>query len=470
MNPNQVSKNSLLTEITAANAANVSALFPEIDGTLFDRFNVFRDSAIANRVEKELLLIPDREEAQSHLETFLVHELFYCDYSVFNSEDSVFPCSRQAYTQPLNERLDVLFDAPESIVAIGVHSRFQSLRYLLQFLTNLAPNGLNEWRAWNKQQSQCTGQVAFSALISLILYPGLRVASSNQLGEPISWREYAFNVQHRDNLEWANFFDQAGIGSLITDVIFSPACTLDQSAEMLNEVDATLHRFDWTEFQNPVEWAPLTNCFSFEEKQTAVEIQDESLATTAKIADEVADSSTEIVRLRVELEGTKRSRALDAGERHTIYLPAWIPNESLGLYSVDDFVMHVGFHAPQSSGDMVTGLYLESTAIPLSLLPSLKDPLDEAVTDFLEDHCDWVKWSQQDNVKAQAIHSFWVSAIQDLGHDHIDDVARYILEIKGVAFGWGNADPADALEDIVRNLIIAGCYPDSDDEDPHFDD
>lgn len=159
-------------------------------------------------------------------------------------------------------------------------------------------------------------------------------------------------------------------------------------------------------------------------------------------------NTSKIYRLNVSVQGTKRSRTLDKGENYDMIIPTWIPNPEMDLFTLHDFVKHIVGVATLNSGDLVTRLWIESAELANSA------DLNSADCPYLQSNSPEIDWIFEHNVVQDVI--FNIINKSDLSLGELYETAQSVFEIGQYAFGWGNADPCDAIEEISLQLISAG--------------
>jgi len=159
-------------------------------------------------------------------------------------------------------------------------------------------------------------------------------------------------------------------------------------------------------------------------------------------------NTSKIYRLNVSVRGTKRSRALDEGENYDMMIPTWIPNPEMDLYTLHDFVEHIVGVATLKSGDLVTRLWIESAELDDSV------DLNSADSPYLQSNSPEIDWIFEHDVVQDVILN--IINKSDLSPGELHETAQSVFEIGQYAFGWGNADPCDAIQEISLQLISAG--------------
>lgn len=144
----------------------------------------------------------------------------------------------------------------------------------------------------------------------------------------------------------------------------------------------------------------------------------------------------EITRLKVKVVGTKRSRTIEDGEIFEMSIPTWMPNPDLDLYSLNDFIEFVSTEAPFNSGDRVLSILVQDAVV--------QDGTDP-VNIIESDHT----WSDRYDVVHNTLQSMW----HEIGGVDRTEIAFEIYQQYQHMFGWGNGDPADAIEDISISLL-----------------
>lgn len=145
-----------------------------------------------------------------------------------------------------------------------------------------------------------------------------------------------------------------------------------------------------------------------------------------------------LMKLKVSVIGTSRSRLLDVNEEHTFELPTWFPNPSMNLFTANDYQAYLIEGAAQSSGDRILSVEVFRAEVP--------DDIDKELA-MTDDSIDWIYKGDLVADNIQAIYE------EERISGGIDEVAQHIYENYLEWFGWGNGDPSDALEDIRRHLV-----------------
>ena len=155
-----------------------------------------------------------------------------------------------------------------------------------------------------------------------------------------------------------------------------------------------------------------------------------------------------LYRLKVVIEGTKRSKFLENGETSEFIIETWIPNEIKGLYGVNDYINHIARNSSEK-GDFVTSLILENIVVDDNL-----DINDLSSFLFNEDSSS-NKWSFEANI----IHDVIQDTITERSlfpSDNTDSLAIEIYPFMIGLFGFENAEPSDAIERISMGLSCLG--------------
>lgn len=163
-----------------------------------------------------------------------------------------------------------------------------------------------------------------------------------------------------------------------------------------------------------------------------------------------------IYRLNVLLKGTKRSRMLENDESFEMKIPTWIPYEEKNLYNVDDFVNQVNESA-NLGGDYVRRLWIEK--VEINDEEDVTSPMSKYVSGDAND-VDWC--FEADVIDNNVKHAIDVNDIF-VNSEDLYGTASEILPSMVNVFGFGNADPAEVVDDIVVVLIGLG-YGDTPDK------
>lgn len=144
----------------------------------------------------------------------------------------------------------------------------------------------------------------------------------------------------------------------------------------------------------------------------------------------------QLVRLKVWLQGTRRSKRLKDQEDAVITIPCWIPNPERELFEVNDFLTNVVFDAPENTGDLVTGLIIETAFVSELNYRGSGEELD---------------WKFAENIYEMSIKDLAQSPEAPFETD-ISSVALWIQQNYPHWFGWGNADASDVIDLIEISL------------------
>lgn len=160
-------------------------------------------------------------------------------------------------------------------------------------------------------------------------------------------------------------------------------------------------------------------------------------------------SRDKIYRLHLRVMGTERSRNLEYEEIYEMFIPTWIPNERKNIFTHEEYVSQTINFASYEAGDFMITANVEST------VPADGDDINDGFSAYWRDHDDSVVWKFEKNLIEGYLD--YLYANHSIPSDDVFEAAAYILQISPPhIFGWGNADPADAVEEI--SIMISDRY------------
>jgi len=157
-----------------------------------------------------------------------------------------------------------------------------------------------------------------------------------------------------------------------------------------------------------------------------------------------------LTRLKVTLRGTKRSIVLEDGEKYEFKIPTWIPNPDSNIYNINDYLDTIN-HAANQKGDFVESILIEVFDGDIS-----DEDLSSKIPLFLEE--DEHHWKFKSNYLADLIQD--IVTKKGIFLNGIDEASAEILIHMTFLFGFGNPDPADAIEQIESKLLYLGYFDD----------
>ena len=360
--------------------------------------------------------------------------------------ENYLPSDRREYTSDSQEHMADIFAIIELFPSIIIASPLFLFIALRNFFNKYKFETQEDFRKWNSGFQQAWGQGTLSNINTFFVYPYVNEASAKEFEQALSLNQFSYNALTLENQKWLEHWNNAGISGLIYKVVFNPNSTVADALDCLRSIRKAVLDFSWVEFKNThgLENWPAKKNIQSNIDQGDVDKEDDGVLLT---------------RLKLTLKGTKRSQALDYGEVHTTYIPTWIPNTDLGLYDCLDYVAFIVYDSHLQSGDLITDLTIEKTICPKRVYEDMQKNSKYSNPYTETNHPD-VSWEVSSVAIPMYVHRFWEN-LNSFNSD-IYELAQDIYMKNIECFGWGNADPADAIEEIARALIINGIGESSD--------